>query len=190
MKKKITVPVFPAVVILAVVAVIVFLMLSNKSDTALDEPRPPAVLPSSVDAAVSQMEAQTPAPADQAEAVPDVTNEGIETEPAEEAQPVQPEPGVHEHDNPAAAAAPLSPEVVEAIREIRKPEPGDGQVIEHSDGSAEMKAGNRFRSVPVATIGKDGKVQVDYHGEARVPDEKASTATEKNNASAQGEHTP
>lgn len=67
-------------------------------------------------------------------------------------------------------AVPLSPAVVHAIQAIRQPAEGEGQVTVHPDGSKELKLGNRYRSVPVATVGKDGKVHVDYHGEAHVPD--------------------
>jgi len=54
---------------------------------------------------------------------------------------------------------------------MRKPAPGDGEQIKHADGSVEMKLGNRYSSIPVATIGPDGKVIIDYHGESHVPEQ-------------------
>lgn len=72
--------------------------------------------------------------------------------------------GHEQHDHSRDAARP-SPESIQAIRELKKPAEGEGQVTEHPDGSASIKLGNRYRSVPVATIGEDGKVHVDYHGE-------------------------
>lgn len=84
----------------------------------------------------------------------------------QQAQPA--EDGEHSHED--GQAPKLSPAVIEAIREIRKPAPGEGQVIEHPDGTLEMNLGHRYRSVPVATVDKDGKLHVDYHGEAQVPE--------------------
>ncbi len=58
-----------------------------------------------------------------------------------------------------------SPEIVNAIREIKKPAPDEGKVTTLPDGSQTLNLGNRYLSVPVATRGKDGKLHVDYHGE-------------------------
>lgn len=89
---------------------------------------------------------------------------------------------VNEHHHDDAGEKP-SQETIDAIREIRKPVEGEGQVIQHADGAYEMKLGNRYQSVPVATVGKDGKVHVDYHGEKYVPVETKSDElnTEKKN---------
>lgn len=64
-----------------------------------------------------------------------------------------------------------SAETINAVREIRKPADGEGQVTKHPDGSASVNLGNRYLSVPVATVGKDGKVNVEYHGEKYVQPE-------------------
>lgn len=73
----------------------------------------------------------------------------------------------HDHDEQAVEP---SQETINAIREIKKPTPDVGQVIQNPDGSVKAKIGNRFQSVPIATIGKDGKVHVDYHGEKYIQD--------------------
>lgn len=70
-----------------------------------------------------------------------------------------------------------SPAVIQAIREARKPVPGEGEVITNSDGSKKVNLGNRYMSAPVATIGKDGKVHVDYHGEKYAEDSAQSNST-------------
>jgi hypothetical protein len=70
-----------------------------------------------------------------------------------------------------------SPAVIQAIREARKPVPGEGEVITNSDGSKKVNLGNRYMSAPVATIGKDGKVHVDYHGEKYAEDSAQSNPT-------------
>jgi hypothetical protein len=70
----------------------------------------------------------------------------------------------------------LPPEIIKAIEELRKPAPGDGEEIHHADGSVEIKLGNRYSSVPIATTGTDGKVHVDYHGEAYVTDPSTQTS--------------
>lgn len=85
--------------------------------------------------------------ADDSEATPEFVTEPV-TEPAADEQAVTP-----------------SAETIQAIRDIKKPVEGEGQVTEYPDGSTKVNLGNRYQSVPVATVGKDGKVHVDYHGE-------------------------
>jgi len=77
------------------------------------------------------------------------------------------EENLHGHDQGIPKP---SPEVVDAIREMKKPSADEGRVISHADGTREVNLGNRFISVPVATVGKDGKVHVDYHGEKYAAD--------------------
>ena len=74
---------------------------------------------------------------------------------------------LHDHDE---QTEPPSQATIDAIREIKKPTPDEGQVIQNPDGSMKLKLGNRLQSVPIATIGKDGKVHVDYHGEKYLQD--------------------
>ena len=76
---------------------------------------------------------------------------------------------LHDHDE---QIEPPSQATIDAIREMKKPTADEGQTIQYPDGSTEIKLGNRFQSVPVATVGKDGKVHVDYHGEKYLQDEK------------------
>jgi hypothetical protein len=79
---------------------------------------------------------------------------------------------LHQHDQETPKP---SPEVVSAIREMKKPSSDEGRVINHADGTREVSLGNRFMSVPVATVGKDGKVHVDYHGEKYATEPKTET---------------
>jgi hypothetical protein len=90
----------------------------------------------------------------EAEATPELVTEPVTESAADE----------HGHDRDSQAVAP-SAETINAIREIRKPVAGEGQVTQLPDGSSRLNLGNSARSVPVATIGKDGKVHVEYHGE-------------------------
>jgi hypothetical protein len=76
---------------------------------------------------------------------------------------------LHDHDE---QAEPPSQATIDAIREMKKPMPNEGQVTQNPDGSVKINLGNRFQSVPIATIGKDGKVHVDYHGEKYLQDDK------------------
>ncbi len=76
---------------------------------------------------------------------------------------------LHDHDE---QMEPPSQATIDAIREIKKPTPDEGQVTQNPDGSVKINLGNRFQSVPIATIGKDGKVHVDYHGEKYLQDDK------------------
>lgn len=78
----------------------------------------------------------------------------------------------HDEQNHDEQMEPPSPAIVDAIREMKKPTPDEGQMIQNPDGSMKLKLGNRLQSVPVATIGKDGKVHVDYHGEKYLQDDK------------------
>jgi hypothetical protein len=82
---------------------------------------------------------------------------------------------LHDHDaqNQDEPMPPPSPEIINAIRDMKKPTPNEGQMIQNPDGSVKVNLGNRFQSVPIATIGKDGKVHVDYHGEKYVQDNQA-----------------
>lgn len=94
-------------------------------------------------------------------------------QPAAAAEPQQQQEQLAKDSEHAQAedgrAGKLSPAAIEAIREMRQPAPGEGQVIEHPDGTLEMSLDRRYRAVPVATLGEDGSVHVDYHGEAQVP---------------------
>jgi len=81
-------------------------------------------------------------------------------------------------DKEAHSTVKPSPEIIEAIKELRKPAAGDDEEIHHADGSVEIKLGNRFSSVPIATTGSDGKVHIDYHGEALVPEPSTPTPSQ------------
>ena len=72
---------------------------------------------------------------------------------------------------------PPAPETVEAIRKLREPTPTQGQVTTLPDGSKKLDLGNSAMSVPVATVGKDGKVHVDYHGEKYISPPAAPPST-------------
>jgi len=63
-----------------------------------------------------------------------------------------------------------SPQMIEAIREMKKPTSDEGKVTINPDGSQKLSLGNRYMSVPVATRGKDGTVHVNYHGERYAKD--------------------
>lgn len=173
MNSKVVVPVI-ALAIAAAVAAVAWIF-SAKAPTEVAEPQP----------AVSVAPAPPMAPFEPSDPVPEpVPAEAAQ--PAADAAPVPAEPALAPAVVPAAPVADdghghddepgqLAPETIEAIREIRKPAEGDGEVIEHPDGTKEMKLGNRFRSVPVATVGPDGKVRVNYHGESMVPPEAPAT---------------
>lgn len=76
-------------------------------------------------------------------------------------------------DNHAVTdAAKPSPEVLAGIREMKKPTADEGKVTVHADGSQSASLGNRYKSVPVATRDKDGKLHVNYHGEEYIQEEK------------------
>lgn len=87
------------------------------------------------------------------------------------------QPGHEQQHNHGGNAVKPSPETIQAIHELKETAEGEDQVTEHPDGSASIKLGNRFRSVPVATIDEDGQVHVDYHGEKYLQEQ----TTEANN---------
>lgn len=127
---------------------------------AAPEPLPSGALSNAPQPATAQAApvAAVQASPDEGEATPEFVTEPV-TEPAAE--------DLHDHGEQDTKP---SQATIDAIREIRKPAPNEGQVVENPDGSAKVELGNRFMSVPVATIGKDGKVQVDYHGEKYAPE--------------------
>ncbi|HSC76166.1 MAG TPA: hypothetical protein VLB90_08025 [Pseudomonadales bacterium] len=149
-------------------------LLLKRSDSAPDEAA--VVEPQSQPAQTMPQ----PVPAQQTsppgvDSVPGSPDAGEET-PEFVTEPVT-EPDEESHDEQAVAP---SAETINAIREMRKPVEGEGQVIQHADGSSEMKLGNRYQSVAVATIGKDGKVHVEYHGEKYVQDNPVSEQGQQN----------
>jgi hypothetical protein len=92
--------------------------------------------------------------------------------------PVPPE-SARVHPEDALVSEPYdekpSSKVIEAVREIKKTTPDEGTVTINPDGSEKLSLGNRYISVPVATVGKDGKVHVDYHGEKYGQKQEAKT---------------
>ena len=82
-----------------------------------------------------------------------------------------------EKDHDRSAIRP-SQKVIDAIREAKKPTPDEGQVTVNPDGSEKLSLGNRYMSAPVATVDKDGKVHVDYHGEKYTEEEIKKNNTE------------
>ncbi|MEZ5493738.1 MAG: hypothetical protein R3E61_03890 [Pseudomonadales bacterium] len=101
------------------------------------------------------------------------------TTPSSEAAMQRPEDAiVAEPDDNSTEAdqAKPSPEVIAGIRELKKPTADEGEVTINPDGSQKISLGNRYKSVPVATRDKDGKVRVNYHGEGYIEE---STQKEK-----------
>jgi hypothetical protein len=143
---------FIAIMLLLVVAMVVWFVKS-------------AGYPPSVPAAVPDVSSVTPTNPEQPGAVQSSTDDG-EATPEFVAEPVS-EAAVdeHKHEHGDKDAVKPSAEIIQAIRDIKKPAEGEGQVTEYPDGSVGINLGNRYHSVPVATIGKDGKLHVDYHGE-------------------------
>ncbi len=85
----------------------------------------------------------------------------------------EPAEDLHDHDE---QMEPPSQATIDAIREMKKPTPDEGKMTENPDGSVKVDLGNRFKSVPIATIGKDGKVHVDYHGEKYLQEQQKQEA--------------
>ena len=162
-------------VLLAVgLAVAWFNRQSVPAPAALPAAAAPEPLPSGAVSNAPQPATAQAAPAtavqvspDEGEATPEFVTEPV-TEPAAE--------DLHDHGEQDTKP---SQATIDAIREIRKPAPNEGQVITHPDGTVEANLGNRFRSVPVATIGKDGKVHVDYHGEKYLEESVPQNAEEQ-----------
>lgn len=168
MNSKVVVPVIAVAIAAAVAAVAWFRSAKPAADVAAGQP------------AASVAPAPPMAPFEPSEPVPEpVPVEAAQ--PAAAAAPESGEPSTAPATAPAAAAddghghdeepGQLAPETIEAIREIRKPAPGEGEVTDMPDGSKRLNLGNRYMSVPVATVGPDGKVRVNYHGESLVPPE-------------------
>jgi hypothetical protein len=136
---------------------------------AAPEPLPSGAVSNAPQPATAQAApaAAVQASPDEGEATPEFVTEPV-TEPAAD--------GLHDHGEQDTKP---SQATIDAIREIRKPAPNEGQVITHPDGTVEANLGNRFRSVPVATIGKDGKVHVDYHGEKYLEESVPQNAEEQ-----------
>lgn len=145
------------VAVMLVLAGLVVAWVSRPLSTAPSDstvvPQARSIAPTPSRSPVAQADPARPDPAQadpnspDGEETPEFVTEPV-TEPSADEQAVRP-----------------SAETINAVREIRKPAEGEGQVTEYPDGSASVNLGNRYQSVPVATVGKDGKVNVEYHGE-------------------------
>ena len=140
----------------------------------------PVALPVSTQPASPQpvVTAQTSAAQNSAAAAPVVApvTEPVAAPVAESATESAEDSHGHDEQNHDEQMEPPSPAIVDAIREMKKPTPDEGQMIQNPDGSMKLKLGNRLQSVPVATIGKDGKVHVDYHGEKYLQEQQKQEA--------------
>lgn len=102
-----------------------------------------------------------------------LANSAVVTQPVD-AIVAEPEAEVMPQEPHHEAQPQPSPAVVKAIAEAKRPAPGEGAVTTYPDGSQSINLGNRYLSAPVATVGKDGKVHVDYHGEKYVQEKPAT----------------